>query len=168
MKMMLPEAALEQHLAASPSVVTDQIVTQVKNYERNHRLGYFPAFDFYINNGGIDPDLTDALQNISWVVTNMVRNEIRIKLRPVFSSLKFETIQLSAYTLPSVRVNDEKCTEKLLEHFNTTTVKVILTATLVQKFSDKAAAEVLAKNLAYRWLKDSFVFVEVTSSKVVS
>ena len=98
----------------------------------------------------------------------MVRNEIRIKLRPVFSTIKFETIQLLAYTLPSVRVNDTSLTEKLLEHFSATTVKVNLTATLVQKFSDKEAAEKLAKNLAYQWLKGSFASVDVTSCKVVS
>ena len=168
MKLTLPDEALERHLAASPSVVTEEIVTQVKKYETDHRLGYFPALDFYIDNGGIDSDLTDALQNIAWVATNMVRNEIRSKLRPVFSTIKFETIQLLAYTLPSVRINDPKFTEKLLEHFSTTTVKVNLTATLVQKFSDHHAAETLAKNLAYQWLKASFVVVDVSSSKVVS
>jgi len=167
MTVVVPEAALEQHIAASPSIVSEEIVAAVKEYEKAHKLGYFPAIDFYINNNGIDPDLLDAMQSISWVVTNMVRNEIRIKMRPVFSNIKFETIQSLAQTLPPVRIKDEKLTQKLMEHFNTTTVKVNLTATLIQKFIDKETAEKLAKNLAYQWLKGSFEKVTVNSSKAL-
>jgi len=168
MTVVVPEDALEQHIAASPTIITEEIVMAVKNYEQEHKLGYFPAIDFYINNGGVDSDLLDAMQSISWVVTTMVRNEIRIKMRPVFSKIKFDTIQSLSHTLPTVRISDENLTQKLMEHFNTMTVKVNLTATMIQKFSDTAAAEKLAKNLTYQWLKDSFSIVTVNSSKALN
>jgi hypothetical protein len=168
MKLVVPEDSLERHLAASPSIVTEEIVSQVKKYEREHHLGYFPALDYYINNDAIDADLTDALQNIIWVVTNMVRNEVQIKLRPVFSNIKFESIQTLAYTLPSVRMSDQQLTEKLREHFSLTTVKITLSATLIQKISDKKQAEKIAKNLAYQWLKGSFSSVEISGCKALN
>jgi hypothetical protein len=168
MKLLVPEDSLARHLAASPSVVTEEIVSQIKEYERIHHLGYFPALDYYINNNAIDADLIDALQNIIWVVTNMVRNEVRIKLRPVFSNIKFESIQTLAYTLPAVRINDERLTEKLREHFSLTTVKVTLSATLIQKIADKQAAEKIAKNLAYQWLKGGFSTVEISGCKAIN
>jgi len=168
MKLAVAEDELERHLAASPSVVTDELVSHVKKHEKENRLGYFPALDYYINNNAIDADLVSALQSISWVVTNMVRNEIRIKLRPVFSNIKFESIQTLAYTLPQVRVSDKQLTEKLLEHFSANNVKVNLTVTLIQKFIDNSAAEKLAKNLTYQWLKNSFHSIDISGCKVVN
>ena len=167
LKVELAENDLERHLAASPSVVASEVVEQVKQYERDHALGYFPAFEFFEHNGGIEPDLIDAMRNISWVATNMARNEIQIKLRPVFSKMRFDSVQLFAHTLPSVRVNDESMTKKLLEHFSLMKVKAVLNATLLQKISDKKAAEALAKSLAFQRLKESFASVEINSSKAI-
>jgi hypothetical protein len=168
MKVIVPDEALERHVVASPQIVTAEIVTQIIKYEKENQLGYFSALDFYVTNNVLESDLVDALNNISWVVTNMVRNEIRTRLRPVFSNIKFESIQILANTLPSVRVNDEHVTEKLMEHFSPGTVKVNLTATLIQKFSDKKAAESLAKNLAYQWLKGSFASVVMSGVKAIN
>ena len=167
-KLVVTDESLERHLAATPSVVTNELVSQIILYEKENHLGYFPALDYYIDNNAIDTDLVSALQNISWVVASMVRNEVKIKLRPVFSNIKFENIQTLAYTLPQVRINDTQLTEKLTEHFSATAVKVNLTATLIQKFIDKNAAEKLAKNLAYQWLKDSFQSVDISACKAVN
>jgi len=159
--------SLDQHLAASPSVVSEELVAQIVKYEQLHHLGYYPALDFYIQNDVLDLDLIDAIKNISWVITSMARNEVRIKLRPAFSNIKFENIQPLAYIMPTVRVNDPDKNEKLSEHFSLSTVKLNLIATLIQKVVDKQAAQSFAKNLAYRWLKDTFSDVEITSATVI-
>ena len=168
LKLKLPPEALERHLAASPEIVTHELVTQILQYEQQHKLGYFAALEFYQDNVAIEPDLFAAVSNINWVVTNMVRNEIRIKLRPAFSNVRFESIQILANTLPGVRCNAANVQEQLLEHFDLGTVKVNLKATLIQKIQDHEAAQRIAKNLAYQWLKASFKQVDVTSSKVIS
>jgi len=165
--VIVPEKSLEQHMAASPHVVTDELVSKVIQYQQQHKLGYYPALDFFIQNSAFDADLIEAVQNIAWVVTSMVRNEVKIKLRPAFSNIKFENIQPVAYTMPSVRPTDTHKLEKLSEHFSLTTVKLNLIATLIQKVVNKQAAQTFARNLAYRWLKDSFADVNVTSTAVV-
>ena len=166
--VQVPDAALERHLAASPSVVGAELARQVLEYEQQHHLTYFPAIDYFIQNGGLEPELLDALQNISWVVTNMVRNELRIKLRPVFSALKFEAIQTTAYTLPTIRPHDANVLDKLIRHYSATTVKVNIIATLIQKTLDASAAEKAATSMCYRWLRPQFSHIEVTSSTVLA
>lgn len=166
--LQVPEASLQRHLAASPVVVGGELAEQVLDFERQHHLGYFPAIDYFIQHGGIDTELLDALQSITWVVTNMVRNELRTRLRPVFSQVKFESIQTMAYTMPSVRPQDVNALEKLVSHFSAMNVKVNITATLIQKIDDKDAAAKMASSMCYRWLKTQFTTIEVTSSKVLA
>ena len=163
----VPDESMEQHLAATPYVVTDELVSKILAYEHQHQLGYYPALDYYIQNNAFEADLIDAVQNISWVVTSMVRNQIKIKLRPAFSNIKFEAIQPLAYTMPTVRPTDPNKTDKLIEHFSLATVKLNLIATLIQKVVDKQAAQSFAGNLAHRWLKDSFTDVSITSATVI-
>ena len=165
--VVIPEKVLAQHLAASPQVVSSELVAQIIQYEQEQQLGYYPALDFYIQNNVFDADLMDAVKNISWVVTGMVRNEVRVKLRPAFSNIKFENIQPMAYTMPAVRTNDSLKSEKLSEHFSLSRVKLNLIATLIQKVVDKQAAKSFAGNLAQRWLKDSFSDVKITSAMVL-
>ena len=100
-------------------------------------------------------------------MTNLVRNEIRIRLRPVFSLIKFEQIKTLAYTLPSVRPGDNNVLDKLIAHYSATTVKLNILATLIQKFHDEHAAEKMATSMCYRWLKPQFETFEVTSSTVI-
>ena len=166
--VQVPESSLERHLAASPVIVGEELARQVLAYEQQHHLGYFPAIDYFIQQGGIDADLLEALQNITWVTTNMVRNELRVKLRPVFSQIRFETIQTTAYTLPSVRPNDVNVLDKLINHYRTTKVKVALLTTLIQKIQDGEAAAKMASSICHRWLKPHFSSVEVTSSTTVN
>ncbi len=166
--VVVPEQSLEQHMAASPQVVTTELVAQILNYEQQHRMGYFSALDFYIQNDAFDADLINAIKNITWFVTGMVRNEVKIKLRPAFSNIKFENIQPLAYTMATVRAADTQKIEKLNEHFSLSTVKINLIATLIQKVVDTQAAQSFASNLAYRWLKDSFSDVKITSTALVS
>lgn len=165
--VIVPKEAMGQHIAASPLIVSNELVSNIMQYEQQNQLGYYPALDFYIQNNAFEADLIDAVKNITWVVTSMVRNEVKIKLRPAFSNIKFETIQPIAYTMPAVRPADPDKVEKLTEHFSLSTVKLNLIASLIQKVVDKQAAQSFAANIAYRWLKDSFDDVNVTSTTVV-
>ena len=166
--LQVPESSLERHLAASPIVVGEELAQQVLAYEQQHHLGYFPAIDYYIQQGGIDVELLEALQNITWVTTNMVRNELRIKLRPVFSQVRFETIQTTAYTIPTVRPNDANVLDQLINHYSATKVKVALLTTLIQKIQDGEAAAKMASSMCHRWLKPHFSSVKVTSSTTIN
>jgi len=167
LQVSVPETALERHLAASPRIVAENIAEQIMAYEREHSLGYYPAIDFFQQHGGIEPELIDALENISWVLTGLVRNEIRLRLRPVFSQLKIESLKTLAFTMPTARPGQQNDRVKLIDHFSATSVKVNLIATLLQKIVDTRAAAKMTESMCYRWLKDHFSNIEVTSVHVM-
>jgi len=167
LQVSVPETALERHLAASPHVVAENLAEQVMAYEREHSLGYFPAIDFFQQHGGVEPELIEALENISWVLTSMVRNEIRLRLRPVFSQLKIESLKTLAFTMPTVRPGQQYAHRKLVDHFSASSVKVNVIATLLQKIIDTQAAAKMAESMCYRWLRDHFSAIEVTSVHVL-
>ena len=159
----IPGKALEQHIAATPAVVASELAHQVYEYERANHLGYYPAIDYFDGQEGIDPDLIHAIQNIAWVATSMVRNEIQTRMRPVFSNIQFESIQTQAYTLPSIRPHNPNAIHELINHYSLTTVKVSMVATLIQREEHTDTIEKIAENLVYRWLKEHFKSIKVTS-----
>jgi len=163
----IPDRALEQHIAATPALVASELAQQVYEYEKQHHLGYYPAIDNFEGQADIDQDLIHAIQNIAWVATGMVRNEIQSRLRPVFSSLHFESIQAHAFTLPSVRPGNPNAIHELTNHYSLADVKVSLIATLIQREQHSDTVEKIAESMVYRWLKEHFKSIRVTSSSAL-
>lgn len=159
----VPHTALEKHLPASAEVVGEQLAKAVSDYAREHALGYYPPLDFFQEHGGIDEDLLQAATNISWIVTGLARNEIRTRMRPVMSNVQFQSLQTVAFTMPTVRPGQNNALYLLQEHFTPDVVKITLLATLIQRFEDSEAAETMARSMAYRWLRNHFEHVDVTS-----
>lgn len=167
MRLQLPLEAMANHVVASPVVVGENIAQQVDALVKREGLGYYPAIDYFQQHAGVDAELITALENISWVATNMVRNEIRVRMRPVFSTIQFESLQTIAFTMPTVRPNNKDAVTLLARHFTADTVKINLQATLIQKMTDPQFAEKLAESMAYRWLKPHLADMQVTSVKYV-
>jgi len=167
LNVTIPERELEQHIAATPAIVGSELAQQVIDYEQQHKLGYYPAIDYFQQQGGVDADLINTLQGISWVATNLVRNEIRTRMRQVFSNIQFEGIQALAYTLPSIRPGQANVRHKLINHYSAMVVKVSLLVTMIQREENAESTGQMAKSMCYRWLKEHFKAIEVTSVSVL-
>lgn len=163
----LPEHVFERHLPSSPYVIGTELADQVVAYVREHELGYYPALDFFENNGGLDPELIEAASHTSWFVANLVREEIHRKLRPIFASLSFQSVQTVAFTMPTVRPAQLNAYNELVEHYTPDTIKVGLVVGVFQKRENDEALTRWARHTAYRWLKNSFEEFEVTSAMAV-
>jgi hypothetical protein len=163
LRIKLPQESLERHVAASPGVIGTELAKQVQAFASKEQLGYYPPVDYLRSQEAVDTALLDALEQIAWVASNMAREEIRVRLRPVFASVRFESIHASAYTMPSVRPGQANAFSRLSEHYTPTAVKVDLLVTLIQK-TERSGLERLAKQLATRWLKGKFAEFEVTSA----
>ena len=86
-KIVLDTEAMNDHAAASADVVGSELALQISEYARNSKLGYYPALDFFTDQPGIiDRDLLDAADNLSWLATRLVREEVRKRLRPLFAA----------------------------------------------------------------------------------
>ena len=163
----LPEHIFDRHLPCSPHVVGDELMSQVIDYAQRERLGYYPPLDYFQQQGGIDQDLLDAAENVSWFASNVARDEIRRKLRPVFSSVTFQYMQTVAFTMPTVRPGQPNVHLELARHFTPDTIKVGLVVSSFQRTENDESMTKWARHLVYRWLKGSFDSLQVNSAEVI-
>jgi len=154
---------LEKHLPASPYVVGEEIAEQAINYEIENKMGYYPAVDFLKQQSVIDDDLANAVENIAWLVSNLIREEITTRLRPAFSVVKFENIQLHAMKMPTVRPNKKNARHELVAHYAPDHAHISLVTTSIKHYDDAITAERMTKNLIHRWLNDHFESLDITS-----
>lgn len=161
--LKVPPQDLEKHLPASPFVVGEEIAEQAVIYETENNLGYYPAVDFLKQQNAIDEDLVNAVENIAWLVSNLIREEITRCLRPAFSSIKFENIQLHALKMPTVRPHKKNARHDLAAHYTPDHAHVSLSVTSIKHYDDAVTAERMTKNLIHRWLNDHVDGLEITS-----
>jgi hypothetical protein len=157
---------LEQRLAASPRVVGDALASQVQAYARREGLGYYPALEFFQHQGGIDPELLSAAQNIAWYACEWVCEQIRVRLRAPFSSVSIDTVQSLAFTMPSVRSQQPNAFEALAAHYAPNRVRVHIRVSNIVK-GEPQGMDKFARQMALRWLKDRFESVQVIDSRML-
>jgi hypothetical protein len=165
LKVWMLDEVWEEHMAASPLVVGEQLAEQVDLYTRKQQLGYYPALEFFREQGLIEKDLLDAADNISWLMARLAREEIRKCLRAAFSSVSFETVQTLAFTMPPVRPGQPDAYQKLVEHFTPNALKIDLVVNMIRRNPENEGIERFAKQVLSRWIKDSFARVEVTGAR---
>jgi len=164
LQVKVPAEAIEQHSAASPYIVGEELARQVAAYVQHERLGYYPALEYFRTVEAIEPELLEAAQSISWLVCGLVQEELRIRLRAVFSNLKIESVQTVAYTMPGIRPGSSNALHDLAQHFSPDQVRVNLVASSIcRQDNDQDVAIKLARQQIYRWLKDRFSALEITS-----
>ncbi len=165
--VQVPEQVFDRHLPSSPRVVGAALADAVAGYEAAHSLGYYPALDFFQEQGSIDPELLNAAENIAWLASSMVQEEVRVRLRSVFSSLTFKSVQCPAFSMPTVRPGQADAMGRLTEHYTPDQVKLDLLVTSFRKQPAEEGMERLAEHMLYRWLKDSFEEIDITSAQQV-
>ncbi len=163
----IPQEVFDRHLPSSPQVVGKLLAEGVASYAEAHALGYFPALDFFQEQGGLDPELLNAVENIAWLGSSLVREEVRVRLRGVFANVKIQAIQCQAFSMPTVRPSSPHVLEKLAAHYTPNRIKLDLLLTTFRKHEAEEGMGQMAKNMAYRWLKDSFEMIEITSATLV-
>ncbi len=158
-----------QHLPASAEKAGRELAEAVDRYCREHALGYYPAIEFFRGIPAIDQNLIDNAERLAWVVSKKVREQVQSRLRPVFSLVKFRSIQTESFMLPPVRPNQPSALERLVRHYTPDTVKLELLVSLLRKDQDERrdAMEGYARKMVHRWLSSIFDEVEITSSVVL-
>ncbi|MHB1240219.1 MAG: hypothetical protein ACYC18_06925 [Gammaproteobacteria bacterium] len=163
----VPHSVMDRHLPASPEVVGEELARQVHAYVQRQDLGYYPALEFLQKQEAVDSDLLAAADTIAWFVSGAAREEVRRKLRPVFSNVTFQSVQSLAFTLPGVRPGNLNALRDLAEHYALDTVKLTITVSSFQTRDDPEATRKWARHLLWRWLRDSFDSLEVTSAQLI-
>lgn len=166
LRLTVPETILQRHLPASASKLGEQLASAIDKYSRDHKLGYYPAIEFFRQIAEVDQGLIDTVDQMAWIVSKWTREEVQSRLRPIFSSVKFVSIQTEAFTLPSIRPNQPSAFDRLVKHYTPDTIKLELLVSLLRKNDDLRgeAVEGYARKMIYRWLKTAFETVELTAS----
>jgi hypothetical protein len=166
-KARLPREALQQHFPEPVETLGEQLAQQAMDYADQHQLGYFPALEYFQENGGIDTYLLDAAGQISLLAVTMTKQEVGRVLQPVFSSVRVGVVQSLAYTLPPIRPSQSQAKKLLAEHYLPDTVKFEVFVSLMQKKPPQAGIENAARQIALRWLDEIFPEIEVTSARLL-
>jgi len=164
----IPHEALESQSPASAIVIAEQLADQVIAYENEHHLGYYPALDYYMQDKLLDGDLIDALQAISWLACSMAQEGIKTRLRPVFSSIKFESVRSPVTSLPSARPSSPNVQQQLIEHYTADKVKLTFIASMIRKSEAEDTTEAYANHVIGKWLKDHFSSFKISSIKKIN
>ena len=169
LKVQLKPESLQQYLPCSANIIGQTLAAIADEYEKENRTGYYPAMDFFKTLETVDPDLIASAEQVSWLVSKLARETIQSKLRPIFSSVQFQSIQTLAFSLPKVRPNKADAIEQLAKHYTPDTVKIELLVTMMRRDSEAedSRAEPYARKMVFRWLDAEFESVEVTNSKAL-
>jgi len=164
---------LQRYLPCSADIIGKTLAQISQEYEQENKTGYYPAIDFFKTQDNVDPDLITSAEQVAWLVSKLARETIEIKLRPIFSSVQFQSIQTLAFSLPKVRPfkggANAKTIEALSRHYTPDTVKIELLLSMIRRESEAhdGRAEPYARKMMFRWLESEFESIEITHSKLM-
>ena len=169
LNVQLKPESLQQYLPCSANVIGQTLASIADEYEKENKTGYYPAMDFFKTLDDVDPDLIASAEQVSWLVSKLARETIQSKLRPIFSSVQFQSIQTLAFSLPKVRPNNVDAVDQLSKHYTPDSVKIELIVTMMRRDSEAEddRAEPYARKMMFRWLEAEFETIEVASSKAL-
>ncbi len=168
--VQLKAESLQQYLPCSASIIGRTLAKIADEYVKTNKTGYYPAIEFFKTLDHVDPDLIISAEQVAWLVSKLARETIESKLRPIFSSIKFQSIQTLAFSLPNIRPKQSDAIELLAGHYTPDKVKIELILTMMRRDSEVEddRAEPYARKMMFRWLQPEFENIEVTSSKALN
>jgi len=167
--VQLKSEVLQQFLPCSADVIGSTLASIAIGYVDEFKTGYFPAIDFFKTIDTVDPDLIVSAEQVSWLVAKLAREAIELKLRPIFSSVQFQSIQTCAFALPKIRPNQLGAEEALAKFYTPDSIKVELILTMMRRDSDieDGQAEPYARKMMFRWLESEFESIKIANSKAL-
>lgn len=165
---------LQQYLPCSADIIGQTLAQIAIEYEQENKTAYYPAIDFFKTQANddvtrVDPDLIASAEQVAWLVSKLARQIIQEKLRPIFSSVQFQSIQALAFSMPKVRPNKADAAEQLAKHYTPDSVKIELILAMMRRDSEAEddRAEPYARKMMFRWLESAFESVKITGSKAL-
>ena len=163
----LKSADLLQRLPASPYTLGDDIARQAHEFVVRENLGYYPALDYLKKRAAVNDYLLDAAEQVAAVTGEWVRQHILDRLTPIFSSVRFQSLQITAFALPPIRPGQPQAQAQLARFYTPDTVKCDVLLTLIRKQPTDDGLEGYASATARRWLADDFAEFEIISARLL-
>lgn len=152
---VIDDRLLERHSPASPLAVGIELANEVQQQVAKQELGYFPALDFFRQQESIDEDLLSVFDSLTWLGEQLIRSELRTRMRSVFAQHDIGHIRHHAHALPPVKPSAINASNDLAAHYTPNRFKVPIHGILTPRMQD---ADVEAAVLFA--LRDSFQRLE--------
>jgi hypothetical protein len=165
--VVIPDAVFERHSPFCPQTVGAQLAERLDSYARDESLGYYPALDFLQERTVLDEQLLAALDQLTWLGTSLVREELKSRLRPLFASVQVQSMQAVVYSMPPVRPGRPEAFERLVEHLTPNRARFDLLLTVFRKRGVTADLESYIRRVSYRHLRQAFDTIDITSVRVL-
>lgn len=165
--VVVPDVIFERHSAFCPHRIAEQLAEQLDAYARQESLGYYPALDYVRERGAVDEQLVAALDELTWLATSLIGEQLRSRLRPLFASVQVRSMQAVAYSMPQVRPGQADSARRLTEHLKANRARFELLLTLVRKSADTEGLEAYIRRASHRHLSESFDTIDIANIKVL-
>jgi len=163
----VPEGVVEQGVGYLPWVLGENLAGQVDAFVMEQGLGYYPALDYFRDHPeGVDPALLILIDEIANFCADYARQELRRRLTRVFSSVKIEQAQCTAYTMPRVRPSRSGAPADLAAHYTPATLKMELLLSSIQKGGFDGLEQISLDKLV-RWGREPFESFQVNGSQLL-
>jgi len=167
LRVRIPRAALLRHLPASPYTLGADIAQQTDEYVQRVQLGYYPPLEFLKTQNSVDDYLLVAAEHVAGLSSAYLRQQIMEKLTALFSSVRLQAIQVSAFALPPIRLHQPQALDHLARHYTPDVVKCDLLISVIQKQTAAQGLDKYVSASVERWLADAFEEFEITSARLV-
>ncbi|MGD8616397.1 MAG: hypothetical protein PVI91_12145 [Gammaproteobacteria bacterium] len=165
--VVIPDAVFERHSPFCPKTVGEQLAEQLDDYARKESLGYYPALGYLQKRSVLDEQLLAALDQLTWLGTSLVREELRSRLRPLFASLQVQSMQALVYSMPPVRPGRPRAFEQLVEHLTPNRARFDLLLAVLRRRGGTGDLESYIRRASYRHLRQAFDTIDITNVKVL-
>lgn len=165
--VVVPDVVFERHSPYLPQELGNRLAEDVCEYVREHTIGYYPALDYLHEQKALRPELLDALDQLTWLATSLTREEVRVRLRPVYAGVSLQSIQAVAYSMPQIRHNQPNAQQRLAEHYTPNRVKFDVMLTLFRKTMENDNLSSFIENVTFRHLEEPFDRVDINAVKVL-
>ncbi|MBE9516146.1 MAG: hypothetical protein IME93_04130 [Proteobacteria bacterium] len=158
----VPLELLRREMGEPVLAIGPGLANEIDKYVHNHKLGYYPALDYFLQNKALDPDLLAAAEQVAAMVIQMAKRKIQIRLREPFSNVQFNNIQSLSMTLPRVRPSDTGALALLSKHYSPNRIRMTVTTSSIEKAGiNTQDYEKLVAHKMKRWLEPEFEEVEL-------
>jgi hypothetical protein len=139
------------------------LATRVEDWVRERKLGYYPALEFLVDQGVLQPDEFDALRALAATIRKRVKRDVQTRLWPVFSSVQIERAQSLAFMLPRVTPGRPAAAAELARHYFPNNVRLELVLASLDKRARLEEALAITEAKVARNLRDEFETVTVSA-----
>lgn len=164
-QVTLAPEKLDALLREDDKTLGTRLAARVDAWVREQRLGYYPALDFLVEQGVVQPEEFEALRALAATIRKRVKRDVQTRLWPVFSSVHIERAQSLTFMLPRLTPGRPEAVTQLAQQYFPNCVRLELLLTSLDKHSRLEDVAGFSEQKVMRNLREDFESVSVSAAR---